>query len=526
MARTRWIRTLVSVGAVASLTLGCSAGQRGAGSASGGEPDRGATLRIGYGGPTQSLDPAKQALPTSQPATFLIYDRLTSLDDKFTARPMLAESWQFAPDGTHLELKLRPGITFHDGTPVDAAAVKKNLERNKNLPGSTVALMLEDITSVDVVNATTVRLNLKKGRGASLPRVLSSNAGEIISPKALADGRDLALSPGDAGSGPYLVKEFRPNETVVLERAPGKYWDTKAALPKRVEISFVAAAATRINALRAGQLDVAHILGADVETAEKLAGGGSFKTHKVSVLSQQALYLRSSDPKFADPRVRQAISLGINRKEISEQLLGGNCEPLVQPFPAGHWAHAPGLEGRMAHDPKRAKKLLADAGVTSLTFKLDVAASSAFEQVAQVVQSQLAPLGIKVELAPLPSSDSDAAYREGRYPAYLGPVSAVADPSQLLDTTYLGPLGGADAVRDKVRPLADQAEDPTLTQAQRGDLYRQIWTNAAEQATLINICSTKQVWAYAPKVTGVESMPWTQAGLFDARYLQVTGSGR
>ncbi|WP_406416293.1 ABC transporter substrate-binding protein [Streptomyces sp. NBC_00873] len=527
MAGTRWIRPLAAIGVAASLTLACSAPSTGPGGpAAGGPADRGAALRIGYAGPTQSLDPAKQALPTSQPATFLIYDRLTALDDTFTAQPMLATSWQFAPDGSFLEFKLRGDVTFHDGTPLDAAAVKASLDRNKSLPGSTVAAMLADITSVEVVDPTTVRLHLKAGRGAGLPRVLSSNAGEIISPKALADGRDLASAPGDAGSGPYAVKEFRPNELVVLERAPGNYWDTKAALPKRVEISFVPAASTRINALRAGQLDVAHILGADIATAEKLADSGAFKALKVPVLSQQALYLRSIDPKFADKRVRMAISLGIDRKAISAQLLGGNCEPLVQPFPVGHWAHAPGLEDRLAHDPERARRLLAEAGVTSLSFTLDVAASSAFEQVAQMVQSQLAPLGIKVELTPLPSGESDAAYREGRYPAYLGPVSAVADPSQLIAMSYLGPYGGAEAVRDTVKPLADKAEDPTLSQEQRGDLYRQIWTTVADEATLLNICSTKQMWAYAPKVTGVESMPWTKAGLFDARYLAVTGPGR
>jgi peptide/nickel transport system substrate-binding protein len=511
------VRTVVAIGTVAVLALACSSGgDTGSGT---GPADADATLRIGYAGPTQSLDPAKQALTSSQPSTFLIYDRLTQLGNDFTVQPMLATSWEFADDGSFLELTLRDGVTFHDGTPVDAAAVKASLDRNRSLPGSTVAASLAEISSVEVVDPATVRLVLTPGGGASLPAVLASNAGEIISPKALTDGRDLALSPGDAGSGPYLVTEFRPNERVIFERAPGEYWDAEAGLPRRIEISYTPSASTRLNALRAGQLELAHIVGPDVVTAEKLAESGAFEVSKVPVLTQQALYLRSTDPALADPRVRRAISLAIDRTAISEQLLSGNCEPLVQPFPKGHWAHTPGLEDRFAHDPAAARQLLAEAGVTGMRFPLAVTAGSSFEPVGQVLQSQLAAVGITVDITPLPSTESDSGYREGRYPAYLGSLAAVADPAQLIRSTYLGGYDAGDAVRDVITPLAEQANDPTLSPDERGALYQQIWTEVAQQGALVNICATKQIWAYSPQVSGADAMPWTWAGNFDARYL-------
>ncbi|MEU7814046.1 ABC transporter substrate-binding protein [Pseudonocardia sp. NPDC049154] len=485
--------------------------------------DTEATLRILYAGPTQSLDPIKQNLTSSQPATFLLYDRLTRLANDFTVKPMLATSWEFTPDGSTLTLKLRTDVKFHDGTPVDAAAVKANIERGKSTPGSTVATQLSDVAAVEVLDPATVRLVLKPGAGAALPAVFASNAGEIVSPKAIADGRDLGQAPGDAGSGPYVVSTFKPSDTVSFERAPSTYWDTEAGSPKKVDITFTQAAATRLNAVRAGNADVAQINGPDVATADQLAQSGAFKVSKVSVLTQQALYLRGTDPLFADVRVRQAISHGIDRDAIANQLLQGNCTPLVQPYPPGHWAHVDGLENT-AFDPDRAKQLVAEIG-TPITFPLTYPAGSSFEPVAQVLQSQLAAVGITATLTPLPPSDADAAYREGRTTAYVGSLAAVADPSQLIRTTYLGGYNAGDAVRDQITPLTQQAENPTLTQQQRGALYGQVWTTLADQAALVNICATKQDWAYRNPITNVDDMTWTWAGLFDARYVAVTNAG-
>jgi peptide/nickel transport system substrate-binding protein len=528
MSSSTWRRGVVAVVAVTGLVTACSGSGDNSGDDSGDDAtqtasiDRAATLRIGYAGPTATLDPAKQTLSSSQPSTFLLYDRLLQLDNDLAPQPMLAESWEFADDGSYLELTLRDGVSFHDGSPVDAAAVKATLERNKTLPGSTVATALADITTVEVVDPTTVRLNLVPGTGAGLPAILSSNAGEIISPTALTDGRDLGTAPGDAGSGPYVLDSFIPNELVTFTRAQGEYWDEDAALAERVEISFVPAAATRLNALRAGQLDVAHITGPDVATADQLGQSGAFEVHKVSVLTQQALYLDARNPLFADARVRQAISRAIDREAIAEDLLNGNCTPAVQPYTEGHWAHVDGLEEELAFDQDEARQLLSEAGASNLTFPLTYPAASSFEPVAQVVQSQLAEVGITVELNPLPSSDADASFRQGRSVAYVGSLAAVADPSQLLTSTYLGGYNAAATLRDQITPLADRADDPTKSQEERGELYGEIWTAVAEQATLVNICATKQDWAYQPTVVNVPDMPWTWAGNFDARYLGVT----
>ncbi|SHL08164.1 peptide/nickel transport system substrate-binding protein [Pseudonocardia thermophila] len=519
--RTR-IRAGIVLAAAAALTVACSS----SGPASTPETsavDTEATLRIGYVGPVPSLDPTQQRLGGEQGATFLLYDRLMQLGNDFEVKPMLATSWEFAPDGSYLELKLREGITFHDGTPVDATAVKASLERSKTAPGSTVAQSLSDIKSVEVIDPTTVRLVLEPGRGAGLPTILTSNAGEIMSAKAIADGRDLALAPGDAGSGPYLVSEFKPNEIVVFERAPRPYWDSDAAKIKRIEIRYMPQASVGLNALRSGQLDMVLTTAADVQSVQKLAETGAVNKSEFSLLTpSHALFMHTDHPAFSDPQVRAAISQAIDREAICRDLLAGNCDPRIQPYASNHWAYVKELDEQLTFTPEQAQQTLADAGVAGVRFPLVFTAGSSYESVAQVVQSQLAQAGITVDLMPLPSAEAFTGFREGRYPAYLTTVTASAEPSQLMDTQFLGGYNAADAIRDVVTPIAEQADKPGLSREERAKLYGQIWAEVNKATTLIPIISNKVAWAYSPKVHGVDEMPWSWSGGFELRYLTVT----
>lgn len=519
--RTR-IRSGIVLAAIAAMTVACSSS--GQGEAPEGNVDTGATLRIGHVGPVPSLDPTQQRLGGEQGATFLLYDRLTQLTNDYQVRPMLATSWEFAPDGSYLEMKLREGVNFHDGTPVDAKAVKASLERGKTQPGSTVAESLSDIASVKVVDATTVRLMLEPGRGAGLPAILASNAGEIISPKAIADKRDLSLDPRDAGSGAYLVTEFKPNESVALERAPGKYWDPRAAKVKRIEIRYMPQASVGLNALRSGQLDMVVTTATDVESVQKLAESGRVRKSEYSLLTpSHALFMNPSYPTFRDARVRNAISQAIDRAAICRDLLSGNCTPRVQPYPKGHWAHDAALDDLLQYTPDKAKQTLADAGATKVRFPLVFTAGSSYESVAQAMQSQLAKSGITVDLKPLPSTEAFSGYREGRYPAYLTTITAAVDPAQLMDTQFLGGYNAAEAVREAVTPVALRADKPGLPQDQRARLYGQIWNRIADSSSMIPVITNKLAWAYSPKVRGVDNLPWAWAGGFDARYLSKTG---
>ena len=207
-----------------------------------------------------------------------IYDRLTQINDNLEVEPMLAESWEFAKDGSTLEFKLRSDATFTDGTKIDAAAVKANLDRARPRPYSTHLNALKSITNVTAVNPTTVRLTLVPGQGVQLPSVLALNAGMIVNPKAIADpNADLTQGPGAGNeSGPYKLESvdrcrLAAGEAQYAERDDwAKYWDKTAGRIKRLKVIGITTGAQRINAVRAGDINVGQVTGVDVPQAKQL----------------------------------------------------------------------------------------------------------------------------------------------------------------------------------------------------------------------------------------------------------------
>src|SRR5438552_14796571 len=141
------------------------------------------TLRIGLAEDPDVLDPTMARTFVGRIVFSALCDKLFDLDEKLNIVPMLATSYEWSPDSKALTLKLRPGVTFHDGEKFDAAAAKFNLERHKNLPGSSRRSELAAVASVEVVDPQTVRLNLS-APAVPLLAVLSDRAGMMVSPKA------------------------------------------------------------------------------------------------------------------------------------------------------------------------------------------------------------------------------------------------------------------------------------------------------------------------------------------------------
>src|SRR5215218_5001224 len=134
--------------------------------------DTNANLIFGYAVGPDGFDPVRASIG-SYPYMSLAYDRLTEINNDLEPQGQLAESWKFADDGKSVEFKLRTDATFADGTKIDAAAVKANIDRARTLPVSTARTSFAIIASIDVVNPTTVRFNLAPGQGVQLPVLLA-----------------------------------------------------------------------------------------------------------------------------------------------------------------------------------------------------------------------------------------------------------------------------------------------------------------------------------------------------------------
>src|ERR1700736_6108965 len=234
-----------------------------------------AKITLAIAAPNTGLDPALSKQLGDIPYLSMVYDSLTFLDATGSVKPALATEWKTADDGNSMTLKVRTGVTFHDGAPFNAAAVKANLDRVKAL-NALPAANLSSVASVDVVDDSTVRINFTPGAGADVPAALSSWSGMMVSPTAISAKADLTKDPGMAGTGPYVVTSYKPGESTIFAKAPGTYWNAAVGLTKTIEIDYVAASSARIAGVQSGQYDEVQISGPDVVQADNLAKSGQY----------------------------------------------------------------------------------------------------------------------------------------------------------------------------------------------------------------------------------------------------------
>src|SRR2546423_12250332 len=223
---------------------------------------QGQTLRIGLAEDPDLLDPTMSRNFVGRIVFAGLCDKLFDLDEKLNIVPQLATSHEWSGENRTLTLKLRPGVTFHDGEKLDAAAVKFSLERHKNMAGSNRRGDLAPVASGDVVDVHTVRLNLS-APFAPLLAVLTDRAGMIVSPKA-------AQAAGDKfGARPVRARPFRfvervAQDRIVLERFP-EYWNRGAIHFDRIVYLPIVDSTVRLANLRSGQLDfIDRLAGSDV----------------------------------------------------------------------------------------------------------------------------------------------------------------------------------------------------------------------------------------------------------------------
>src|SRR5499427_2620163 len=210
------------------------------------------TLRFGLAEDPDILDPTLARTFVGRIVFAALCDKLFDIDDKLNIVPQLAESYTWSPDGKALTIKVRPGVTFHDGEKLDAAAVKFNIERHKNMQGSNRKGELAPVSSVDVVDPSTVRLNLSAPFSPLLAQ-LADRAGMMVSPKAAqAEGDKFGAKP--VCSGPFRFVERVAQDRIVLERYTN-YWNKGEIHLDKIVYQPIVDATVRLANLKSGQLD-------------------------------------------------------------------------------------------------------------------------------------------------------------------------------------------------------------------------------------------------------------------------------
>lgn len=445
------------------------------------------------------FDPHRERTGGERPYSFPVFDRLTTMVTGGRIEPMLAVSWETAPDAMSMRMTLREGVRFHDGTAFDAEAVRINIDRARTLPDSTVKTFLSTVDRVEVTGPLEVVFHYTAPT-PDLVTVLAGPAGAVISPEALADpNRDLRVDPGDAGTGPYLVERFVPSQSVSYVLAPQPNWDPEAGKLAHLEIRFVADDRTRDSAVRAGEVDIAYVNGVvaqSVRQAQLAAQGSTLDLVERPTNVLAALWLRPD--RLADPRVREALVRGIDRDAIADGYYQGTCARSAQMSREGFAGHVEGFVDPYPYDPHRARQLLAEAGAAEpLDFELTYAAGR--EALPVISADNLAGAGVRTELRPATSIEAITAYRTSQTDSFMyaiNPMGTLADTVRWIQSS--GGLGYQDPALVRLADRAAQAVDD----AQRESATRDLVTAVAETAPFVPICHYNAYFLVASDVVG------------------------
>ncbi|MFV0306333.1 MAG: ABC transporter substrate-binding protein [Desertimonas sp.] len=459
------------------------------------------TLRYSFYILPTSYDPHRSTNSYDFIGLALVYDRLIHLTPQGQPVPGLATEWTFSDDGLSLELTIRAGVTFHDGEPLTADAVKASLDRALSLEGSTAAQSLSTIESVEVAGPDTVALTLTQPN-AGLPLLLADRAGMIISPAAL-DNADLDTAP--VGTGMFELSELRPAELATYTAYDG-YWDPDAVRVERVEYRQHPDLSTALNAIRAGELDVAPIEPANIDLAEQ----AGLEIVSGPTISLQGIQVNRSIEPFDDVRVRQAILLAIDEQALIEGLFDGRGTPAGQLFNESSNAYNPEVgSDPYPYDPDRARALLDEAGLGD-GFEMELIASTipAHQSLAAAVQAQLADVGITVTVRSLAPADvNETAYVRQELITQLT-FPATLDPGTLLRDYF-----GIDSFRNPGRASTPEilaAMDAADLPGEGHDAALQAASAiAVEQALVMPLVFPDGNYAVAPTVEDFQH--WTTA---------------
>jgi len=273
--------------------------------------------------------------------------------------PQLAESWTTSPDGKVYTFKLRRGVTFTDGAPVNAQAVKFSFDRAFKLKGAEGALgLIENIKSVDAVDQYTVRITLKDTDATTLSRLSESIAISVItSPKSTPANTFAKGFNQYAGTGPYRLSQYTPGQRTVFEAYPG-YWGVQPK-SRRVITVFYADSAALAAAVESGQVDLGY-RSFSPDDIKRLSNSDKLQVVRSAQFpSVRYIVFNVTAAPFDNVKIRRAISYAVNRDRIVGDVFGGLNQPLYSMVPPGMWGHVDAFPQR---DLDKAKSLLSEAG--------------------------------------------------------------------------------------------------------------------------------------------------------------------
>jgi peptide/nickel transport system substrate-binding protein len=386
------------------------------------------TLRIGLAEDPDILDPTLARTYVGRIVFASLCDKLFDIDAKLNIVPQLALSQETSADGKEVTIKLRPGVKFHDGEPLDAEAAKFSLERHLTFPASFRKPELAALDKVEVVDPLTIKLVLKTPY-SPLVAQLTDRAGMMVSPKAAREAGDkFGLHPVCAG--PYKFVERVQQDRIVVEKFKD-YWNKDNVFIDRVVYLPIVDATVRLANLKSGGLDLMErLLATDIKDVR---ADPRLKLASALWLGYQGLDINIGNEKTKGPlsqsaKVRQALDLAIDREAINQVVFNGEFTPGNQWVNPQHPYYQKAFPVR-SRDLAKAKALLKEAGITGpISVDFMVPKETEREAVAQVIQSMAAEAGFDLKIRITEFATSLKQAEAGEYQAMLLDWSGRIDP--------------------------------------------------------------------------------------------------
>jgi peptide/nickel transport system substrate-binding protein len=466
------------------------------------------TLRIGIAEDPDILDPSLGRTYVGRIVFSAVCDKLFDIDEKLNIVPQLALSQETSADGKEMTIKLRPGVKFHDGEPLDAEAAKFSIERHMTFPGSFRKSELASVDHVDVVDPLTIKLVLKTPFAPLLSQ-LTDRSGMMMSPKAAKEAGDkFGLHPVCAG--PYKFVERVQQDRMVFEKF-ADYWNKDNVFIDRVVFLPIVDATVRLANLKSGGLDlIERVLATDIKDVR---ADPKLVLATAPELGYLGLTINVNNDKNKGPlsqseKVRQALDLSIDREAINQVVFNGEFTPGNQWVSPTHPYYQTAFPVR-GRDIAKAKALLKESGA-ALPISVDyiVPKGAEAEAVAQVVQSMAAEAGFDLKIRVLEFATSLKQAQAGEFQAYQINWSGRIDPD---GNSYVFLHTGAPLNDGKYsNPEADKGfEEARLVSdtQQRKAIYQKVTGLVLNDEPIIYLYHRKLLIAHTTKLEGYKQMP-------------------
>jgi peptide/nickel transport system substrate-binding protein len=514
---------LAVAGAAALILAACSS--VGSGGAGGDQKDDvggvaknvkdGGTLTMAMSAEPDFLDPTLAASFYSRYVFAAMCEKLYDLDSDTKVVPQLAAALPtISDDGKTVTIPLRDGITFADGTPFDAEAVKASLERDLTNPQSARVSELGPIDSIEATDKTTVTITLKSPF-APLTAALADRAGMVMSPTQLeAKGDDFGSAP--VCVGPFKFAKRVAQNSIELVKDPKYYAADKVHLD-RIVYRIITDGSIRAANLKSGDAQVADTIGPD--DVPSLQSGADTKILESASLGYQGVTFnvgnvagvgkptgKINEPYAQDARVRQAFEYAVDRKALVDAVFDGRYDPACGPVaPQSPFASDEAATCR-DHDPQKAQELLKQAGVpTPYKITMLVTNTPATLQLAQALQAMVKESGFDLKLEPLEFTSLLEQQDRGDFQMLQLGWSGRVDPDSNI-TNFVG-TGGSQNVagysNKELDALLQQARATEDTQERIG-IYGQVQQALQKDDPLVYLYRQRNLLGVRKEISGVQ----------------------